>query len=105
MRREITGNCSPYLCRPTRSLPEVCRDITRRHRADPPPCEACPLADLCDRRSGKRDLAEPRPRALDARADGLALGPNRPSSPNHPGPGQRSPARGPAVWTGFRKLA
>ncbi len=54
MRREITETCSSYLCRPARSLPEACRDITRRHRTDPPPCEACPLADLCDRRSGKR---------------------------------------------------
>ena len=38
MGRETTETCSPALCRPASSLPEACRDITRRGRilaADP----------------------------------------------------------------------
>ena len=84
--------CSPYLRRTRRSLPEACRDITRRHRPHRPPCETCPLADLWAHAPNPQPLAEARPQAMARQAENLAHRSHR-QGPGRPAPGGRRPVQ------------
>jgi hypothetical protein len=48
MAQQAKAPCSAYLLKERRGLREACRQISAAHGAVPPPCGACPLADLCE---------------------------------------------------------
>lgn len=47
MVRNPEMSCSPYLLAERRELSDACRQIAKAQGQAAPPCDACPLVDIC----------------------------------------------------------
>lgn len=61
MVRNPKRSCSPYLRAEPRALSDACRQIAQAQGQAKPPCDACPLADMCQPKAPANKAAESRP--------------------------------------------
>ena len=62
MIEDSRSPCSPYLLKERRDLAVACRQISRAHGQESPPCGACALKDVCRQRLQATLIPAPRPR-------------------------------------------